>query len=90
MWVMRLGASRPSRDRTVPPSGQPGSGQYRRQTHRLSGHKIEPQVSVRAELTVFAFLALLVLYLCGICIYYLEHDAQPDRFRSALEGSGLR
>lgn len=42
--------------------------------------------SVRAELTVFAFLALLVLYLCGMCIYYLEHDVQPRQFRSALDG----
>ena len=42
--------------------------------------------SIRAELTVFGFLALLVLYLCGICIYYLEHPVQPDQFRSALDG----
>lgn len=42
--------------------------------------------SVRAELTVFALLALLVLYLCGMCIYYIEHDVQPERFRSALDG----
>jgi voltage-gated potassium channel len=42
--------------------------------------------SVRAELTVFGFIAFLVLYLCGMCVYYLEHPVQPDQFRSALDG----
>jgi voltage-gated potassium channel len=42
--------------------------------------------SVRAELTVFGLFALLVLYLCGVFIYYLENPVQPDVFRSALDG----
>jgi voltage-gated potassium channel len=55
---------------------------YRAAVDRLS----EAFRSVRAELTVFGFLALLVLYLCGMCIYYLENPVQPDQFRSALDG----
>jgi voltage-gated potassium channel len=42
--------------------------------------------SVRAELGVFAALAVFVIYLCGVTIYYLEHAVQPDQFRSALDG----
>ncbi|MCA8878864.1 MAG: ion transporter [Rhodobacteraceae bacterium] len=36
----------------------------------------------RGELTVFAFLALSMLYIAAIGIYIFEHDAQPDKFSS--------
>lgn len=42
--------------------------------------------SVRAELGVFALLAVFVIYLCGVTIYYLESPIQPEQFRSALDG----
>lgn len=42
--------------------------------------------SVREELIVFAIIALLVIYICGVGIYIFEHDAQPDRYRSVFDG----
>ena len=42
--------------------------------------------SVSAELTVFFAVVLILLYLCGLGIYYCEHPAQPEVFRSALSG----
>jgi voltage-gated potassium channel len=41
---------------------------------------------VREELIVFAAFALFTLYLCGIGIYYCEHDAQPKVFASVFDG----
>lgn len=42
--------------------------------------------SVREEIAVFFSLAGIVIYLCGVFVYYLEHDAQPHKFSSALDG----
>jgi voltage-gated potassium channel len=41
---------------------------------------------VREELIVFAAFAIFTLYLCGIGIYYCEHDAQPKVFASVFDG----
>lgn len=41
---------------------------------------------IRAELAVFGLTALIVLYVCGLGIYYFENEAQPDKFASALDG----
>lgn len=38
--------------------------------------------SVLAELTVFAGVAAVVLYLCASAIYWFEHEAQPEAFAS--------
>ncbi len=40
---------------------------------------------IRGELTVFASLALLVLYLSAVGIYIFEHEAQPEQFGSIPE-----
>ena len=42
--------------------------------------------SVSAELTVFFVATLILLYLCGVGIYYCENEAQPEVFRSVLSG----
>lgn len=42
--------------------------------------------SVREEIAVFFSLAGIVIYLCGVFVYYLEHDAQTHKFSSALDG----
>jgi voltage-gated potassium channel len=42
--------------------------------------------SVSAELTVFFVGTLILLYLCGVGIYYCENEAQPEVFRSVLSG----
>jgi len=36
----------------------------------------------RAELLIFTFIALVVLYLSAVGIYHFEHEAQPDTFGS--------
>ncbi|PWR01311.1 ion transporter [Meridianimarinicoccus roseus] len=36
----------------------------------------------RGELAVFAFLALIILYIAAVGIYIFEHDAQPEAFSS--------
>lgn len=41
---------------------------------------------VRSELIAFAFIAILVIYVCGVGIYIFEHDAQPDAYRSVFDG----
>ncbi len=41
---------------------------------------------VRSELIAFAFMAILVIYVCGVGIYIFEHDAQPDAYRSVFDG----
>lgn len=40
--------------------------------------------TVREELVVFLSVAAILLYLCSICIYYFEHDAQPQVFASVF------
>jgi voltage-gated potassium channel len=42
--------------------------------------------TVSAELTVFFVAILILLYLCGVGIYYCENEAQPEVFRSVLSG----
>lgn len=42
--------------------------------------------AVSAELTVFFVGTLILLYLCGVGIYYCENEAQPEVFRSVLSG----
>lgn len=39
---------------------------------------------VGGELVVFGFVALIVLYLCAIGIYYFENEAQPEVFASVF------
>lgn len=41
---------------------------------------------VRAELIAFVIVAVLLIYACGIGIYFFEHEAQPDKFRSVFDG----
>jgi voltage-gated potassium channel len=38
--------------------------------------------SIRGELVVFAFLALIILYIAAVGIYIFEHEAQPEKFPS--------
>jgi len=40
---------------------------------------------VREELILFYTFAFLILYLSSIGIYYFEHDAQPEKFRSVFD-----
>ena len=40
----------------------------------------------REELVLFFLSALLLLYLCGVGIYYLESDVQPHTFGSVFDG----
>ncbi len=39
---------------------------------------------VGEELVVFGFVAVIVLYVCAVGIYYFEHDAQPKAFASVF------
>ena len=41
-------------------------------------------VIVREELALFGVVALIILYLSAVGIYYFESDAQPDQFQSVL------
>ncbi len=41
--------------------------------------------SVRAELSLFLSVCLLIVYLSSVGIYFFEHDAQPDVFRSVFD-----
>lgn len=41
-------------------------------------------VIAKEELILFGFVALIVLYLSSVGIYYLEHEAQPDQFKSVF------
>ena len=38
----------------------------------------------KEELMLFSFVALIVLYLSAVGIYYFEHDVQPDKFTSVF------
>lgn len=42
--------------------------------------------SVKEELIVFSATTLILLYLSAIGIYYFEHAAQPDNFKSIFDG----
>ena len=37
---------------------------------------------VRAEITIFLFITLVLIYLSSIVIYHCEHAVQPDKFKS--------
>lgn len=50
-------------------------------------NKLKRAISdVKEEITVFFVLAGVVIYLCGVFVYFLEHNAQPEKFTSALDG----
>ncbi len=38
--------------------------------------------AVKAELILFLFLSILIIYVCAAGIYYFEHDTQPEAFAS--------
>ncbi len=38
--------------------------------------------AVKAELILFLFLSILIIYVCAAGIYYFEHNAQPEAFAS--------
>lgn len=38
----------------------------------------------REELVLFGFVALITLYLSAVGIYYFEHEAQPEQFKSVI------
>lgn len=40
--------------------------------------------AIMEELVVFGAAALIILYLCALMIYFFEHDAQPEVFRSVF------
>ncbi|HHI77306.1 MAG TPA: two pore domain potassium channel family protein, partial [Gammaproteobacteria bacterium] len=43
-------------------------------------------LEIKEELTVFCGVSLVLLYLSAVGIYYFEHDAQPQAFRSLFDG----
>jgi voltage-gated potassium channel len=55
---------------------------YSAATQRL----IDAFKEARAELAVFLGVTLVAIYLCAIGIYHFEHEAQPDKFVSVLDG----
>lgn len=42
-------------------------------------------IIIREELVLFGTVALIVMYLSAVGIYYFEHDAQPERFTSVFD-----
>nr|WP_320142945.1 ion transporter [uncultured Cohaesibacter sp.] len=40
---------------------------------------------IKYELSIFAFVSLIVLYLAAVGIYYFENEAQPDKFSSVFQ-----
>lgn len=42
--------------------------------------------SIRDELCVFSLLAMMLLYFCGVGIFYFENPAQPENFSSVFDG----
>lgn len=39
---------------------------------------------IKEELILFGFVAIIVLYLSAVGIYYFEHEAQPNQFKSVI------
>ncbi|RYZ95533.1 MAG: two pore domain potassium channel family protein, partial [Moraxellaceae bacterium] len=39
----------------------------------------------KEELLIFSFVAMILLYLSAMGIYYFEHAAQPDKFQSLFD-----
>tara|TARA_B100002019_G_scaffold82791_1_gene71524 strand:- start:873 stop:1289 length:417 start_codon:yes stop_codon:yes gene_type:complete len=46
---------------------------------------VKAMTSVKNELTITLFLSLLIILFSASAIYYLEYDAQPDKFSSITE-----
>ena len=40
---------------------------------------------VKREMLVFSFIAVILLYISSVGIYYFEHELQPDAFRSIFD-----
>lgn len=51
---------------------------YNRAAKRL----VKAFMQVRDELVLFIFMIVILVYLASVGIYYFEHDAQPDKFKS--------
>jgi len=43
-------------------------------------------IIAKEELILFSFVALILLYLSAVGIYYFEHQAQPEQFKSVFHG----
>lgn len=43
-------------------------------------------IIAKEELILFSFVALIMLYLSAVGIYYFEHQAQPEQFKSVFDG----
>jgi len=43
-------------------------------------------ILAREELTLFGAMALILLYLAGVGMYQIEHEAQPEAFASVFDG----
>jgi voltage-gated potassium channel len=41
--------------------------------------------SVKEELVIFLLTSMMLIYIAGLGIYYFEHEAQPDAFRSIFD-----
>lgn len=55
---------------------------YNRAVHKLKAAFDD----VKEELLLFLFLACMLMYFAAVGIYYCEHEAQPDKFGSVLDG----
>lgn len=42
-------------------------------------------IEVKGELTIFTFLAMIVIYIASVGIYTFEHEMQPDNFKSIAQ-----
>lgn len=55
-----------------------------RYTHAADRMKAAFRI-VREELVIFGTVAVVTLYLCALGIFYCEHDAQPDKYRTIFD-----
>ena len=53
--------------------------------HRAIARLGKAFMLARDELIIFTLGTLILLYLAGVGIYYFEHTAQPDKFRSIFD-----
>lgn len=42
--------------------------------------------AVKAELGIFLLIVVMCICILGVSVYYFEHQAQPEKFRSAFDG----
>jgi len=56
-------------------------GRYSRAVHRFNMAIYES----KEELIIFLFLSVVVLYLSAVGIYYFEHEAQPQAYKSIFD-----